>query len=206
MFREEAKQLGLILNNITDIINPVIANVGSSTEYFRKQMQPHIHEYIFKPLLERKYQVVHIDLKKDEGVDVVADITQKDFGEKFKDSFNVILCTNLLEHVEDIPAVVNNLYSACKHNGYLLITVPYKYKKHLDPIDNMFRPSPEEITALFARYSVAQIAEEVIVIQDNSYYTKKKSRLPLWGYREIIGYYLGKRHMVSAVLLKVKKL
>jgi SAM-dependent methyltransferase len=205
MFREEALQIGVMLTLIKEMTNPVIANIGSSTEYFRKQIQPHIEAYIFKPLVEKKYKVVHIDLKKDEGVDVIADITNMQFGEEFKNSFHVILCTNLLEHVKDIDAVVRNLFDACRNEGYLLITVPYKYKKHLDPIDNMFRPKPAEITALFAAYNAVPISEKIIVINDKRYYSKKKSRLPIWGYREVISYYLGYRHKVSAILLQIHK-
>ncbi|QEC69093.1 class I SAM-dependent methyltransferase [Panacibacter ginsenosidivorans] len=205
MFRQEAKWVGDLLKNIDTIRKPVIANIGSSTALFREALQPHIHEHIFKPLQQKGYPIYHVDVKEDNGVDMVADITQPTFATQHTNAFDIVICTNMLEHVEDINAVVQNLYTACRNNGYLLITVPYKYKKHLDPIDNMFRPTPEEITALFKPGQVQQIAAQIITITERSYYKKKRSHYPLWGYREIAGYYLGIRFKVSGVLLQVKK-
>lgn len=206
MFREEAKWVGKLLDDATEKKGRlVIANIGSSTAYFREVIQPHIHEFIFEPLQQKNCKVLHVDVKPDEGVDMIADITQPAFASKYANAFDVVLCTNLLEHVEDIGAVARNLYAACRKNGYLLITVPYKYKKHLDPIDNMFRPKPAEIAAIFGPGEVRTVAEKIITIHEKSYYKKKGSRFPLWGYREIAGYYAGIRFKVSGILLQVNK-
>jgi len=205
MFRQEAIWVGNLLKNISTNHKPVIANIGSSTELFREVVQPHIHEYIFKPLLKKNCTIYHVDVKQEDGVDMVADITQPSFAIQHANAFDVVICTNMLEHVEDIDAVVQNLYAACRNNGHLLITVPYKYRKHLDPIDNMFRPRPEEITALFRPGQVKQVANEVIVVTERNYYKKRRSHYPLWGYREVLGYYLGMRYKVSGVLLQVSK-
>jgi SAM-dependent methyltransferase len=205
MFRQEAIWVGNLLNNISADNNLVIANIGSSTELFRKVVQPHIHEFIFKPLQKKKCIVYHVDVKKEDGVDMVADITQPSFALQYANAFDIVICTNMLEHVEDIDAVVQNLYAACRHNGHLLITVPYKYRKHLDPIDNMFRPKPGEITALFKPGQVKLVAAQIIEITERNYYKKRRSHYPLWGYREVLGYYLGMRFKVSGVLLQVSK-
>lgn len=50
-------------------------NVGSSTEEFRTKKQPWIDQFIFKPIREKGYKVVHTDIKKDVGVDLVGDLT-----------------------------------------------------------------------------------------------------------------------------------
>lgn len=205
MFREEALWVGNLLKNIKNDKPFRIANVGSSTAYFREVMQPHIHELIFKPLLQNGHTIFHVDFKKDDGVDLVADITKPEFAADYQNAFDMILCTNMLEHVVDINAVVQNLYAACTHNGYLLITVPYKYRKHLDPIDNMFRPTPAEIVALFKPGQVKSKAEQIITINNRDDYKKRKSHYPLWGYREIVAYHLGIRSKVSGVLLQVSK-
>ncbi len=34
--------------------------------------------------------------------------------------------------------------------GLVFVTVPFSYPHHADPIDTMYRPSPEEIAQLFA--------------------------------------------------------
>ena len=205
MFREEALWVGNVLEKLGNIPEKIIANIGSSTSIFRKQIQPHIQEYIFSPLEKSGWQVIHIDIKNEDGVDLVADITDKHFGDTYANRFPVVLCTNMLEHVEDIPLVVSNLYKVCQNNGYLVITVPYKYKKHLDPIDNMFRPTPAEIEALFSPATVIRKNGSVITIRDKAYYRMQKSSFPLWGYRNRIAYYLGFKHKVSGLVLQVIK-
>lgn len=204
MFREEAIWLKEAILKIQPFEqNNLVANLGSSTGYFRKVIQPHIHEYIIQTLQNNGWEVVHVDIKQEEGVDVVADVTRNDFTSYIKPSA-LTICTNMLEHVEDISLVIKNLQNVTIKGGYILITVPYKYKKHLDPIDNMFRPTPQEIADLFNPHEIEIITQKIIEINDKEYYKVKKSKIPLWGYRNLIGYYLGKKHKVSGILIKMK--
>lgn len=203
MFREEAVWVEKALNKIKPLPNNnIVANLGSSTSYFREVIQPHIHKHIIESLKNRKWNIVNVDIKEEEGVDVVADVTKNDFSKKVNKSA-LTICTNMLEHVEDIAFVIQNLMAITINGGYILITVPYKYRRHLDPIDNMFRPTPDEIINLFSKEKIEIIEKKIITIEDKIYYKKKKSKYPIWGYREIIGYYLGNKHKVSGVLLKM---
>lgn len=203
MFKEEAIWVEKALSKINPLLNNNLAtNLGSSTSYFREVIQPHIHKHIIESLKYRNWHIVNVDIKQEEGVDVVADVTKSDFTGKVQKSA-LTICTNMLEHVEDIAFVIQNLLAITINGGYILITVPYKYRRHLDPIDNMFRPTPEEIVKLFPINKVEVIDKKIIVIHDKQYYSKKKSRFPIWGYREIIGFYFGKKHKVSGVLLKM---
>jgi len=203
MFREEAVWIEQTLTKIKPLSNNnIVANLGSSTAYFREVIQPHIHNHIIIPLQNNGWKIVHVDFKKDEGVDIVADLTKEDFSNNFQPAA-LTICTNMLEHVEDINMAVTNLVKATCKGGYILLTVPYKYKKHLDPIDNMFRPTPDEIAQLFKQYAINIIDKKIMYIQDKEYYKVKKSRFPIWGYRDLIGYYLGKKHAVSGLLLQV---
>lgn len=203
MFREEAIWIEKALSKILPLEhNNLVANLGSSTAYFREVIQPHIHQHIITTLKEKGWQIINIDLKAEEGVDIVADVTKENFYELVQPSA-LTICTNMLEHVEDIGLVVNNLQKVTTKGGYILITVPYKYRKHLDPIDNMFRPTPDEIAQLFKQYTINIIDKKIIYIQDKEYYKVKKSRFPIWGYRDLIAYYLGKKHAVSGILLQI---
>ncbi len=204
MFREEAIWVKQALDKIKPLSNNnKVANLGSSTAYFREVIQPHIHEHIITTLQNSGWQIVNIDLKKEDGVDIIADVTKNNFANLVQPSA-LTICTNMLEHVEDINGVVENLKKVTIQGGYILITVPYKYKKHLDPIDNMFRPTPQEIANLFEKDEIEIIHKAVIVIYDKAYYKIKKSKIPFWGYRHLLGYYLGKKHAVSGILIKLK--
>ena len=206
MFREEAIWIKDAIAKLTPYEHHDQAvNIGSSTEHFRKVVQPHIDQNIIQTLQAAAWQVFNVDLKKEAGVDIVADVTNASFATPLKDRFSLTMCTNLLEHVEDISLVVKNLIAITKTNGHILITVPYKYKTHLDPIDNGFRPTPEEILELFKDVAGKIVDSKIISISDVDQYRVKKSKFPVWGYREKIAYYLGKRHKTSGVLFSIKK-
>lgn len=49
--------------------------------------------------------------------------------------FDVIICSELLEHVLDPPAVLTEIYRVLAKSGYLLITSPFIYRVHGDPSD-----------------------------------------------------------------------
>ena len=207
MFREESIWIKNALQKIQPSKNIEVANIGSSTGYFRKVLQPHIHNNIMDPLKEAGWNVLHVDMKDEPGVDLVADVTKHNFSGQFKNRFGLTICTNLLEHVEDIDLVIQNLVDITCNNGYILITVPNKYKIHYDPIDNGFRPTPFEIASRFLQMGnpINVVAEDIVTIEEKAYYRIKKSRLPLWGYRDRVKYHLGNRHKVAGILLQVEK-
>ncbi len=204
MFIEESLWIRKIFGQLKpNSNNNAVANLGSSTHHFRTVIQPHIQANLIEPLVKNCWHIHNIDFKKDEGVNLIADVTSQQFARDYENQFSLTVCTNMLEHVQDISAVINNLLTITITGGYILITVPYKYKLHYDPIDNGFRPKPSEIVSLFPHHSVKVIDSAVIIIHNKAYYQIKKSRFPLSGYRERIKYYLGIKHKVSGVLLQV---
>jgi SAM-dependent methyltransferase len=206
MFREESLWIKTAIQKLKPVNGSnEVANIGSSTDHFRRVIQPHIHNNIIDTLLASGWKVFNVDMKKEHGVDLVADVTKKDFAEPFKDRFALTICTNLLEHVEDIKLVTKNLVDITRSGGHILITVPYKYKIHLDPIDNGFRPTPQQIVDLFKDVAEYIIDSKIISISDIDQYRIKKSRFPVWGYRERLAYYFGKRHKTSGILFSINK-
>src|SRR5207253_2009260 len=69
-------------------------------------------------------------------------------------TFDLVLCTSVLEHVTDIPQAKQNLVSFVRPCGYLVVTVPNRYPRHRKPIDNGFRPTARELESLFPELSV----------------------------------------------------
>ena len=51
-----------------------VLDIGSSSIYFRTKEQPYIEENVFKPLRDKGCQVIHLDTKKEQGVDLVCSI------------------------------------------------------------------------------------------------------------------------------------
>lgn len=202
MFREEAIWVRNVLKNLP-LLNSKVANLGSSTSEFRQIIQPHIYKEIIIPLEAKGAKITHIDIKKAEGVDVEADLTAIDFSEHVNQSFDLVICTNMLEHVEDISLVVDNILKISSPNAYLLLTVPRRYPLHFDPIDNGFRPRPNELSTLFLEKVKCNILNsKIISIKDMSYYPLKSSRFPIWGYRLRLRYWLRYYYQVTGILLQ----
>ncbi len=141
-----------IAERLNELKSPALSvlNIGSSTLHFRKKVQPHIEEVVFKPLYDQNIKVIHCDIRNDEGVDLVGNIIETDFEQKVKNlNFNIIICSNVLEHVENVSPFCNALENVMPKGGYLIITVPNIYPYHNDPIDTKFRPNIEEVSELF---------------------------------------------------------
>ena len=127
-----------------------LINIGSSTGQFRKVTQAHIHNNIFKPLIEKNVNVIHLDLKESEGVDLVGDIMDKEFFSTIKKyPIDCYLCSNILEHISDPKALATRITDVAVKGSLLLITVPYVFPYHNDPIDTYLRPTVQELSALF---------------------------------------------------------
>lgn len=206
MFKEESVWIKKALLKVKPVNgNNQVANIGSSTDHFRKVIQPHIHQNIISTLQLTGWKVCNIDMKPETGVDIVADVTKENFSDNYRNRFSITICTNLLEHVEDISLVIKNLIDITCSCGHVLITVPYKYRKHYDPIDNGFRPKPQQIVDLFKDVAETIIDSRIISITNKDEYRIRRSRFLIWGYRERIAYYLGKRHKTSGVLFSIQK-
>ena len=126
-------------------------NLGSSDATFRERRQPWIEEELFRPLATRGIEVVHVDLLAAPGVDVRADLTDPADISRLKAlGAKALLCCNLLEHVHEPARLARHCLDLLGEGGFVFVTVPFSYPHHADPIDTMYRPSPEDIALLFA--------------------------------------------------------
>jgi hypothetical protein len=151
MFYEESLWLKGVLATLAVPHGSVVLDIGSSDEQFRTSVQPYIHENVHRPLLDRGVRLLHTDAKAAPGVDLVMDVTAESDAtlDEHRASARLVLCTNMLEHVIDRAAVARRLCSLLDERGILIVTVPRRYPEHLDPIDTLFRPSPQQLAELF---------------------------------------------------------
>jgi hypothetical protein len=151
MLIEEAQWIAAAFAAMPDDELFPLINVGSSTYEHRAIDQPHIERDVFRPLAERRGQVVHVDAKAADGVDVVGDLVDPRFVARLRDQLapRALLVSNLLEHVIDREAVAGSLVLLVRPGGVIVVTGPHRYPYHPDPIDTRFRPSPAEVHALF---------------------------------------------------------
>jgi hypothetical protein len=159
MLIEEARWLHRRLSKLS--LNDLypLCNLGSSTEYYRKVEQPYIDKYLFEPGSVRNLKIIHVDTKAAAGVDIVGDLTNPSFLAHLAElNVRSVMCCNLLEHVMDRTIICDAIMSILKPGGYIIATVPNKFPYHPDPIDTMYRPTVEELIALFPGTSVYKAA------------------------------------------------
>lgn len=161
MFAREAAWIARALSDVNaDDLSPLL-NVGASTRKFRTQDQPWIQEELIAPLEARGVRIVHLDLKEADGVDIAADITTDEGFQRAKAvGARALLLCNILEHVLDPGALARKTMALVEPGGLVVVTVPRSYPYHRDPIDTMFRPTPEQVAALFPG-AVIEKAEEL---------------------------------------------
>jgi SAM-dependent methyltransferase len=159
----EAAWLGARATELPDDAFPLL-NLGSSTESFRRVDQPWIHEDIFAPLQRRGARVIHADLKREPGVDVVGDLLSDDGLAALRAvGARSVLCSNMLEHVADREQAIAAVAALVPPGGYLVLSVPSAFPYHPDPIDTLYRPSPGELAAAFAP-SGLEVLEQAEVV------------------------------------------
>ena len=168
MLLEEAQWIGNILGRYErHQISPIL-NMGSGTHYFRTVVQPHIDRYIFEERRKRSIDVVHCDMKMEDGVDIAGDMFDPDCQRRLAvHNFKCILLTNLLEHLhpERRHKVCSILTAIMDKQSLLIITVPFSFPYHPDPIDTMFRPEPTEIAQIFPNFELVSSA----IVSSNTY-------------------------------------
>jgi hypothetical protein len=157
MRRQEAAWIGEKLRALNGA--RVVLNLGSGSKRFREISKPYIDREIFDPLVRAGVRVVHADLKSGEGIDISGDVFDPAVQARLQDlGPETVLACNIMEHLPKeyrarFPAVLDSLLPP---GGILVITVPYSYPYHADPIDTLYRPDPQELCACFPGYEVLE--------------------------------------------------
>lgn len=115
-----------------------------------------------RPLIERfacpkKY--VGVDIEAGKYVDIVLDSENllDHFG---PESFDVVISTELLEHVGDWRLVVSNMKKVLKPAGYIYITTrSFGFPYHAYPYD-FWRFETDDMKSIFSDFEIIRLAED----------------------------------------------
>lgn len=158
MLLEEAKWLGQEIQQLAiQLPAAKLLNVGSGTAEKTDDVQSHQSEFILKPLKEKNIETLNTDIEAGKGVDLVGDLTDDDFLKSLSShNFNIVICNNLLEHIDPIKPICDSFKTIVAPNGYLVVSVPYRYPYHPDPIDTMFRPKIKDLEELLGGFELVK--------------------------------------------------
>jgi len=130
-----------------DIRGKDILEVGASID--GGSMRSYIES--FSP---RKY--IGIDIQLAPGVDEICDV--HDLIERFgRESFDVVVANELMEHVRDWRKVIRNLKGVLRNDGVVILTTrSYGFPFHLAPFD-FWRFEIADMQAIFSDFAVLAI-------------------------------------------------
>jgi len=130
-----------------DIREKDILEVGASID--GGSMRPYIESFF-----PRKY--VGIDIQLAPGVDEICDVHEliERFG---RESFDVVIANELMEHVRDWRKVIRNLKGVLRNDGVVILTTrSYGFPFHLAPFD-FWRFEISDMQAIFSDFTVLAI-------------------------------------------------
>ena len=163
MLIEESIWIGEKLNNITVNNSFPILNVGSSSKEYRTIKQSHIQKNIFNLIPNEDKNVIHLDMKSVEGVDLVGDLYDAEFLEKIKKiKVKCILFNNVLMYIDDDQRrkLSEILYDILEKDGYLIVTNSFVFPPAPDPVESYYRPNPLSLfNDLYKKFELIEAKE-----------------------------------------------
>lgn len=160
MLYEESLWFKKIIQKHT-LPNTLVLNIGSSTKEFTEITQPYIKTNLLDEFIKKNCVIKNIDIKHAEGVDLVGDVTDPTFVAQLKElNASIIICSNLLEHLSERTKFCNALTEIMNPSTKLIVSVPYSFPYHEDPIDTMYRPNLNELQNAFPK--LVQIEGEIV--------------------------------------------
>jgi SAM-dependent methyltransferase len=98
---------------------------------------------------------VAINLRPNEHVQIMADAYRLPFGDG---AFDVVLCTEVLEHLHTPAAALAEMYRVLRPDGKLLLTTPFAYPIHYAPTD-YYRYTRYGLLHLLGEWEVETLTE-----------------------------------------------
>ena len=166
MFVDESLWIRQALEKLPLHAGMRVLDIGSSSLHFRTVVQPHIDRNVFAPLRERGLQVLHVDAREEPGVDIVADVTTL---EGVNETYELVLCTNLLEHVVNREETVRHVKRVVRPAGKLVPPVP----RRTQSMPTRSIPVTVDAAELSA-FGLAEIlTADVLTVRDPLHYVRR---------------------------------
>lgn len=167
MLEKESRWIRDVVKELQLGKDAICLNFGSQINSYNVKNK-FIYSNVIMPI-EEKCMIKNLDIKKGSGIDISGDILDDGFFQKILNyKFDCILICNVLEHVKNYVELCKRISLLVKENGYIIFSGPFDFPKHLDPIDNSFRPTVEDVKKLFPKFYL--IKGEIINDYSLSYY------------------------------------
>jgi SAM-dependent methyltransferase len=146
----------------------VFKNLERSDVYMKRALEVGSFDVNGSPrtVIERlkPAEYVGVDITEGKGVDIICKC--EDLVEKFgKESFDLVISTCTLEHIEDWRKSISNIKQVCKPNGLIIIIVPSKWPYHDYPHD-YWRYSKDDLVRIFSDCKILKLDSDLVSGRD----------------------------------------
>lgn len=124
----------------------IIGDVGCGEQPFRKMIEG----------FGGKYVGVDLAQNSQNSVDIIGSITNLPVEDNY---FDIILCSEVLEHVFDLEKGLKELFRSLKPGGILILTIPFNYPLHEEPFDYY------RFTSYWLKEKITSIDRKILAIE-----------------------------------------
>lgn len=103
-----------------------------------------------------KSSIETLDISPDSGATYIADLCEKNDSIIPSDRFDVVVCTEVLEHTLQPFHAVDEIKRVLKPGGIALISVPYNFRIH-GPLPDCWRFTEHGLRALFKDFEIVNL-------------------------------------------------
>ena len=97
-----------------------------------------------------------LDIDPDSGADFIADICINNSEVIKSESFDIIVCTEVLEHTLQPFYAADELYRILKRSGEMMVSTPFDFRIH-GPLPDCWRFTEHGLRALFSKFSSVNV-------------------------------------------------
>ena len=104
----------------------------------------------------KKANIYTLDIDTESGADYIADICKNNEDKIPNDYFDLIVCTEVLEHTLNPFNAVKEIKRILKPGGFIFITVPFNFRIH-GPLPDCWRFTEHGLRALFNNLNIIEM-------------------------------------------------
>lgn len=150
---QDILHLSLLRENVTNFIMKC-SEKFDSTNCLLLDVAPQDH--IGAKEFFKKSKIYTLDIDENSGANYIADLCQNNSSIIPENFFDIVVCTEVLEHTLNPFEAVKEIYRVLKPNGIACISVPFNLRIH-GPLPDCWRFTEHGLRALFNSFKIYEL-------------------------------------------------
>lgn len=106
----------------------------------------------------KKGKIETLDIDADSGATYIVDITKNNYSVLKNEMFDVIICTEVLEHTCNPFAAVEEMHRLLKEGGIILISTPFNFRIH-GPLPDCWRFTEHGLREILKKFNIINLEQ-----------------------------------------------